>query len=366
MRDALRLAARGRGRTSPNPLVGAVIVKRGKVVGRGYHHRAGTPHAEIHALVDAGAAAAGSDVYVNLEPCAHHGRTPPCSDALIAAGVRRVFVGMVDPNPLVNGAGIARLRGAGIEVIEGVLGAACAAINEAFVTFIQRGRPHITLKSAITLDGRVASRSGHARWVSGPGARKAGHKLRNDLDAIIVGSGTLLADDPQLDCRDVRGGRDPIRVIFDSRLRTAPTARVVALAETSTAPTWVVTTRRAPASRARVLEARGVEILRVASKAGHVDVAAGLKALGDRGVVSALVEGGPTLAGALWTARCVDRLVTFIAPKVLGDPAALPMIAGPPAPTMASATEISEVSVRRVGSDIMIAGRVLWLDGEEG
>jgi diaminohydroxyphosphoribosylaminopyrimidine deaminase/5-amino-6-(5-phosphoribosylamino)uracil reductase len=366
MREALRLAARGRGRTSPNPMVGAVVVKRGRVVGRGYHRRAGTAHAEINALTDAGSRAAGADVYVNLEPCSHHGRTPPCTEALIAAGVRRVVVGIVDPNPLVNGAGLAKLRRADVEVVTGVLADECARLNEAFSLYIRQRRPHITLKSAITLDGRVASRSGHARWVSGAGARRASHKLRNELDAIIVGSGTALADDPQLDCRDIRGGRDPIRVVFDSRLELPTTARMIALGQHSNAPTWVVCAKRAPAARARALEAQGVRLFRVGTDKGHVRVDEALAALAAEGVVSALLEGGPTLSGAFWRAGCVDRLVAFVAPKLLADPQALPMIAGGAAPTMADATALDEVSVRKVGSDIMISGRVAWGDaGQE-
>ncbi|PID39779.1 MAG: riboflavin biosynthesis protein RibD [Deltaproteobacteria bacterium] len=364
MRQALRLAARGRGRTSPNPMVGAVVVKRGRVIGEGFHRCAGTPHAEINALAAAGARAAGADLYVNLEPCDHHGRTPPCTEALIAAGLRRVVVGIVDPNPLVNGVGLAKLRRAGIEVVTGVLADDCARLNEAFSLFIQRRRPHITLKSAITLDGRVAARSGHARWVSGPGARKASHKLRNELDAIIVGSGTALADDPQLDCREVRGGRDPIRVVFDSQLALSPEARMVALVERSSAPTWVICGKRASAAKARALESKGVRVFRVGTERGHVRVAQALTALAAEGVVSALLEGGPTLSGAFWRARCVDRVIAFVAPKLLADPQALPMIAAGPAETMADAVALEDVSVGRRGADIMISGRVAWNDGE--
>lgn len=359
LREALRLARRGLGRTSPNPLVGAVVVNKGEIVGRGYHRRAGTPHAEIHALVAAGKAARGGELYVNLEPCSHEGRTPPCADAIIAAGIRTVVVGMIDPNPLVDGRGVERLRAAGITVRTGVLQAECEALNAAFALFMRQRRPQVTLKSAITLDGHVATRSGHARWVSGPESRRLGHRLRDQHDAILVGSGTVLADDPQLDCREVRG-RDPVRVVFDSQLRTPVDARLVTLTATSKAPTWIVTGPRASARKAKELEAAGAQVLRVPTQRGRVDVAAALALLAERGIVSLLVEGGPTLAGALWQAQLVDRLVTFVAPKLLADPAALPMIAGAACPRMDGAVPLADIALTRAGADIVIRGRVDW------
>ncbi|MBW2732626.1 MAG: bifunctional diaminohydroxyphosphoribosylaminopyrimidine deaminase/5-amino-6-(5-phosphoribosylamino)uracil reductase RibD [Deltaproteobacteria bacterium] len=359
LREALRVARRGAGLTSPNPMVGAVLVKAGKVVGRGHHARAGASHAEIIALQKAGDAARGATLYLNLEPCAHQGRTPPCVDAVIAAEVARVVVGMIDPNPLVNGRGVRRLQRAGVEVRTGVLKDECEALNEAFISVIQRGRPLVTLKSALTLDGHVATRRGDSRWVSGSESREVGHQLRALHDVIMVGVGTVLADNPELTCRAARGGRDPIRVVLDSQLQTPPRAKIVRATEESTAPTLIITTRRSAVERAAALERAGAKVVRVKSRRGRVDLSAALEALKERGVLSVLVEGGPTLAGGLWKEQLVDRVETFIAPKVLGDAEALPMLFGAKARRMQDAVEI-ESSVRMVGDDVLISGRVRW------
>jgi diaminohydroxyphosphoribosylaminopyrimidine deaminase/5-amino-6-(5-phosphoribosylamino)uracil reductase len=362
MRLALRLAARARGRTSPNPLVGAVVVRGGRVVGRGYHRRAGTDHAEVVALRAAAGAGRGADLYVNLEPCAHVGRTGPCARCVIDAGVRRVVVGMRDPNPLVDGKGIRALRRAGIEVVTGVLEEQCRELNEAFACYITRHRPFVTLKSAITLDGRVATRGGDSRWVTGEAARLEGHRLRAWHDAIIVGVGTVLADDPELTCRGVRGGRDPLRVVLDTRLRTPPTARVVTAARRSSAGTWIVAGSHAPARRARALEEAGARVVRVrtSTAGGHVDLLAALELLAQNEITSVLLEGGPTLAGAFWRAGLVDRVTAFVAPRLLGDPRGLPMLgaSGPAVERMGEARGLAAVRVARVGEDVMITGRV--------
>ncbi len=338
--------------------VGAVVVKDGVVVGRGYHRRAGTAHAEVVALRRAGERARGGDLFVNLEPCNHVGRTGPCVASVVAAGVRRVVVGLRDPNPLVNGKGIRALQRARIEVATGVLEEECRRLNEAFACYITERRPFITFKAAITLDGRVAARSGDSRWVTGEEARLEGHRLRDANDVILVGVGTVLADDPTLTCRGVPRGRDPIRVVVDSRLRTPTTAKVVAAAAGSTAPTWIVTTHAAPQRRAAALEAAGAQVLRVDDEGGRVAPAALLRLLGERELMSVLLEGGPTLAGSFWSAGLVDRVVVFLAPKLLGDPRALPMLAGLPVAAMAGATRLLGVETRRVGEDLMVAGRV--------
>ena len=369
MAQALRLAGRARGRTSPNPMVGSVIVRGDEVVGRGYHRRAGEEHGEVAALRDAGEAARGAELYVTLEPCHHLGRTGPCTKAIMAAGIRRVVVGMRDPNPLVDGRGIKALRRKGIRVTTGVLEAECRRLNEGFLCFMGQGRPLVTLKAAITLDGRVAARTGDARWVTGPEARRQGHRLRDRSDVIMVGVGTVLADDPSLTCREVRGGQDPMRVVVDSRLRTPPDAKVVRAAAMSKAPTLIVTTEAAPKSRARALEAAGAEVLRLPAEVGargkrQVPLALMLEALAGREIVTVMLEGGPRLAGALWSQGLVDRLVAFVAPKVLGDPKALPMLDAGEVPLMAQATDLEQVEVRKVGDDIMIAGRVRHADGE--
>jgi len=366
MRLALRLARRARGRTSPNPMVGAVLTKGGEVVGRGYHRRAGTEHAEIRAIRDAGARAVGGTLYVNLEPCNHQGRTGPCARAIIDAGIRRVVIGMKDPNPLVNGKGIAALRRHGVEVVTGVLEQESRDLNEFFICFITKRRPFVTFKAAITLDGRVAARGGDSRWVTGEAARREGHRLRATHDAIMVGVGTVLRDNPTLTCREVRGGRDPVRVVVDSRLRTPVDSRVIRAAAGSPAPTLVMTTPGASRRRERALVAAGAAVLRVPGE-GRVAIPALVTALAERGVTSLLLEGGPTLAGSFWAAGVVDRVVAFLAPKLLADPRALPMLAGPPAGAMAAAVELARTRVRRVGNDIMISGApLLAAHGEEG
>lgn len=359
MRMALTLARRGRGRTSPNPLVGAVVVQRGRVVGVGYHRRAGADHAEVVALARAGTAARGAELFVNLEPCCHYGRTAPCTDAIVRSGVRRVVIGAIDPNPLVNGRGMEQLRRAGITVDHGVLGDECAALNEAFRCYIVEHRPFVTFKVAMTLDGRVATRNGHSRWVSSLDARRIGHRLRSYHDAIIVGIGTVLTDDPQLTCRGLRGGRDPVRVIVDSNLRTPCASRTVQLAgDESSAPTWVMSTRTAPAVRAQALEKAGARVISVASSRGRVRISSMLHHLARQGIVSALLEGGPTLAGSFWSAGLVDRVVAFIAPKLLGDADALPLLYGHGIRSMEQATRLTQVETRRVGEDLMLTGLV--------
>lgn len=358
MRMALRLAARARGRTSPNPMVGAVIVRRGRVVGRGHHARAGDAHAEVVAIADAGRAAHGADMYVNLEPCNHQGRTGPCARAIIEAGVSRVVVGMRDPNPLVNGKGIAALRRKGVRVTTGVLEAECRRLNESFSCYIVEGRPFVTLKSAVTLDGRVATRGGDSRWVTGEQARRRGHRLRATNDCIMVGVGTVLADDPTLTCRGVRGGRDPVRVVVDARLRTPPDANVVRAAGSSCAPTWIVAGARAPRTRAAALEAAGAVVLRMPGvRGGGLPLDRVLELLARRELASVLLEGGPRLAGSFWDAGLVDRVVAFVAPKILGDARALPMLRAAPVEAMEHATDLEELEVRRVGADIMVTGR---------
>jgi diaminohydroxyphosphoribosylaminopyrimidine deaminase/5-amino-6-(5-phosphoribosylamino)uracil reductase len=360
MRLALRQARRGRGRTYPNPHVGAVLVKNDRVVATGFHRAAGSDHAEVEALKRAGAEAAGCELFINLEPCNHHGLTGPCAEAVVLAGIKRVVVGMVDPNPLVNGRGLRRLRRAGIEVKHGVLERECCRENEAFFHFMTEGRPHVTFKTAVTLDGRVATRSGHARWVTGERARRAGHRMRAEHQAIVVGVGTVLADDPQLTCRGVAGGADPIRIVVDSDLRTPPRAQVVRAVERSRAPTWVVCTRRAAEQRAGRLRRAAAEIIPVGTKDGRVSIAGMLAALAKRKVISLLLEGGPTLAGSFWQARAVHRLVAFVAPKVLGDPAALPMLAGPAVERLGRAAQLEDLELRRVAPDVMLSARVRY------
>ena len=327
MRAALALARRGLGLTAPNPAVGCVIVREGRVVGRAVTAPGGRPHAETQALAMAGAAARGASAYVTLEPCSHHARTPPCTEALVAAGIARVVVAARDPDPRVDGAGIARLRAAGIAVEEGLLGAEAAALNEGFFSVVACGRPMLTLKLASTLDGRIATHAGAARWITGEAARRTAHLLRYRHDAVMIGVGTATADDPDLTCR-LAGMERPakVRVVVDSRLRTPLTSRLLATA--AAVPTWFLARDDADPTRRRAVEGAGAVVLSVAGSEAGVDLVAGLEALAERGVTRVLAEGGAGLAAGLLRAGLVDRLAWFHAPAVMGGdgwPAAAPL-----------------------------------------
>lgn len=317
MRAALSLARRGNGRTWPNPSVGCLIVKDGRVVGRATTAPGGRPHAEPQALAMAGTAARGATAYVTLEPCCFHGRTPPCTDALVAAGVARVVIGVRDPDPRVNGAGLARLSAAGIEVVEGVLADEAAEVVAGFVTRVLHGRPMVTLKLASTLDGRIATRAGESQWITGEPARRMAHALRGRHDAIMVGVGTVLADNPDLTCRIPGFKALPmVRVVADSHLRLPLTSRLVATA--AVAPTWVLCRGSADAHRATALEAAGVSVIRTGGSSAGIDLEAALLALAERGITRLLAEGGAQMAAALLRAGLVDRMAWFHAPSVMG------------------------------------------------
>jgi diaminohydroxyphosphoribosylaminopyrimidine deaminase / 5-amino-6-(5-phosphoribosylamino)uracil reductase len=327
MRAALGLARRGLGLTAPNPPVGCVIVRDGRVVARAVTAQGGRPHAEALALAMAGEAARGATAYVTLEPCCHHGKTPPCAEALIEAGIARVVIAVRDPDPRVDGAGIARLRAAGIVVEEGLLGAEAADLNEGFFSVITRGRPAVTLKLASTLDGRIATRAGESRWITGEPARKAAHLLRYRHDAVMIGVGTALADDPDLTCR-LPGMERPakVRVVVDSHLRTNLTSRLVATA--AAVPTWFLVRDDTDTARRHAVEQAGAVVLAVPGSDAGLDVAAGLEALAERGITRVLAEGGAGLAASLLRAGLVDRLAWFHAPSVMGGdgwPAAAPL-----------------------------------------
>jgi len=350
MRLALREARRGLGRTSPNPAVGAVLVKGGRVVGRGHHAQAGAPHAEVMAIREAGARARGADLYTTLEPCDHFGRTPPCSLAILEAGVRRVLSGSGDPNPRVNGRGIRRLRRAGVEVETGLLREDCDAINQPWFRFITTGRPHVTLKVAATLDGRIATASGDSRWVTGPQARAHVHRLRSAVDAVLVGSGTARADDPRLTARLPGGrGRDPIRVVLDSRLELPASLRL--FRQRSAAATLVAHVAGTPPGK----PPRGVEYLRCRVRRGRVDLPDLLSRLGKRGVTTLLVEGGAEVNRAFLDAGLVDQLLLFVAPKIAGG--GIAWLGGKGAGRMAEALPVLDLRIRRMGRDLVFSGR---------
>lgn len=317
MSAALALARRGLGNTWPNPAVGCVIVRNGRVAGRAVTAPGGRPHAEPQALAMAGTAARGATAYVTLEPCCHHGRTPPCTDALIAAGIARVVVGARDPDPRVDGQGLARLRAAEIEVEQGVLEEEANDVLAGFRQRITTGRPLVTLKLASTLDGRIATHAGESRWITGRPARRAAHALRARHDAILVGVGTVLADDPDLTCR-LPGCRPTpvVRVVADSHLRTPLTARLVATARET--PTWVLLRAGADPDRRRAFAEAGVHLLPVGGTPAGVDLQAGMTALGDAGITRLLVEGGAQIAAALLRDGLVDRIAWFHAPGVMG------------------------------------------------
>lgn len=350
MGAALVLARRGLGRTWPNPAVGCVLVRDGIVVGRGWTQPGGRPHAETEALRRAGPAAAGATAYVSLEPCSHHGRTPPCADALVAAGVVRVVVALEDPDPRVAGRGVARLRAAGIAVDGGLLADQAAALNAGFLMRLRAGRPLVTVKAATTLDGRIATHAGESQWITGPMARARGHRLRATHDAVAVGIETVLADDPMLDCRlPGLADRAPVRVVFDSRLRLPPSSRLVQTAARQ--PTWVLTTEAAPVNGRAALEAAGVRLLTVAEDtSGRVALDAALRALGDAGLTRLLVEGGGRLIGSLLAADVVDQLAWFMAPRVLGDEGR-PAVRGFRVDRLADCANFAALEWRPVGED---------------
>ena len=350
MRTALALARRAAGRTSPNPMVGAVVVRGGRVVGRGYHARAGADHAEVAALRQAGAAARGATLYVNLEPCSHFGRTPPCAGAVIDAGIARVVAGMMDPNPMVAGRGVEALREAGIRVDVPVREQECRRLNEAFVKHVTTGFPFVVLKLAASLDGRIATAAGDSKWVTGAAAREHVHRLRNQYDAVLVGSGTVLADDPQLTCR-VPGGRDPLRVVLDRRLRTPLTATLVN--QPAPEKTILVTARDAPEARRKRLEERGVQVWSFPVTRGRISFKRVLRKLGRAGVLSVMVEGGGVTAAGAMAEKVVDKVLCYYAPKFIGAEG-LPMMGDLGLARMRQCPQLGDAQVRRLGDDILV------------
>jgi diaminohydroxyphosphoribosylaminopyrimidine deaminase/5-amino-6-(5-phosphoribosylamino)uracil reductase len=358
MREALALGNRARGRVSPNPAVGALLVADGEVVGRGWTQPPGGAHAEVVALADAGDRARGATLYVTLEPCGHHGRTPPCADAVIAAGVARVVAAMADPNPLVAGGGLARLRAAGIEVTAGVEDAAARDAHAPFLHRLATGRPLVIAKYAATLDGRIATATGDSRWITGDAARLEAHRLRDRVAAIAVGAGTVLADDPLLTTRlpATEGApHHPLRVVVDGRGRSPLTARIFDPA--LPARTCVLTSDLAPATWRADLAARGVEVATL-GPGPRLPVAAILAHLGALGVDSLLVEGGGDLLGAFFDAGAIDRVVAFVAPVIVGGASAPGPVGGSGIAALRHAPRLTGMQVRQIGDDILIEGRV--------
>lgn len=347
MARALQLAARGLFTTSPNPRVGCVIVKNDEVIGEGWHQRAGTPHAEIHALSQAGYAARGATVYVTLEPCSHHGRTPPCAEALVSAGVARVVAAMRDPNPLVAGSGIDMLTLAGIAVETGLMEAEARALNPGFISRMTRQRPWVRLKTAATLDGKTALANGSSQWITGEAARADVQQLRARACAILTGSGTVCADNPRMTVRGIDTSRQPLRVIVDSGLRTPADAAIL--------PALVACNRADPAMRA-ALETAGADVVELPGAQGRVDLAALLTLLAQRGVNELHVEAGAALNGALLAAGLVDEWVAYVAPMAVGDDAR-GLFAMPALTVLSDAARFRLADVRQIGGDLRLTLR---------
>lgn len=357
MLQAIELAAKGRGRTSPNPMVGAVLVRDGYILAEGYHRRAGGPHAEVEALRKAGLSARGATLYINLEPCCHWGRTPPCTQAIIDAGVAQVFMAMLDPNPLVNGKGKAELEAAGIVTHVALCERQARRLNEAFIKHITTGRPFVTAKFAMSLDGKIATHSGESRWITGSVGRERAHTLRDASDAIMVGVNTVLADNPRLTTRlDKPDVHHPLRVVVDTRGRMPLEAQM--LTSGQPAHTLVTTTELMPEEKRRQLEERGARVLILPLKEGRVDLAALIDALGDMEVVSLLVEGGGTILGSLFSEGLVDKVLAFIAPKIIGGAEAPTPVEGAGIERVADALQLEDVEVERLGADILISGYI--------
>lgn len=355
MRRALTLAEAGLGLAAPNPLVGAVVLSPdGTVVGEGWHEGPGTDHAEVVALRAAGARAAGATVVVTLEPCSHHGRTPPCALALREAGVARVVAAVRDPNPLVDGRGLAMLAEAGIETSTGVLAEEAEQLNEGFLTFMRRGLPFVTLKTASSLDGRAAARDGSSRWITGPEARRDVHRLRASAGAVVVGAGTALADDPALTVRlDGYRGRQPLRVVLDSTGRTPATGRLF-----DGAASTLMATAAAPVEARRAWAAAGAEVWDLPPDDGGVSLAALVKGLGERRIHHVLIEGGPTLAWSALRDGLVDRWIAYVAPKAIGGAGAPSAVAGVGVARIEEAIGLEFERVERIGDDLKVVARV--------
>ena len=356
MRLAIKEARKGLGRTSPNPAVGAVIVREGEVVGKGYHHRAGMPHAEVEAFKEVGNRAPGDTLYVTLEPCNHFGKTPPCSELILKSGIKRVVVGMRDPNPLVTGGGCEFLEKKGLEVITGVLKDECIRLNEDFIKFVSTSRPFVMAKSAITLDGWTATSTRHSQWITNEKSRGFVHRLRDRVDAVMMGIGTVLADDPSMTARfKVKLGKDPIRIVVDTNFKTPLDAKV--MQNQSSAHTLIATSingdRRFQESGPHP---EGVETLVCPTIAGKIDLAALMEKLGEMSITSVLVEGGSMILGAMLRARLIDKCYVFIAPKILGGGDGVPMAAGVGPKTMEESLNLKNIKVRRFGDDVLISG----------
>lgn len=357
MEMALELAKKAMGRTSPNPMVGAVLVKNREVVGKGYHARAGTPHAEVMAIRDAGDKAKGAALYVTLEPCCHYGRTGPCTEAIIKAGIEKVVVAATDPNPLVAGKGIKRLREAGLDVVSGIMEEESLKLNEVFNKYITTKLPFVVAKVAMSLDGKIATKTGESQWITGPVAREKTHWLRDRYDAILVGVGTVIADNPSLTTRlPGKNGRDPVRIILDSNARTPPDCKM--LRQDSPVPTYIVVSKDADPVKTRELEQAGARVIWMDANPSGINLHKLLKWLGDVQITSLLVEGGAGIHGSFFSEGLVDKVAWFIAPKVIGGRDAPGPVGGQGIERLANALALDNIEISRCGEDILVEGYV--------
>ena len=362
MRKALKLARKGEGHASPNPMVGAVIVKEGRIIGEGYHACCGENHAEINAIAQSIETIAGADFYITLEPCTHYGKTPPCVDTLIEHKPGRVIIGSTDPNPIVAGQGINLLQNQGIETRVGVLEEECRLLNEKFFKFMTTGLPFITLKYAQTIDGRIATATGHSRWISSPVSRRYAHRLRGTHDAILVGSGTVLFDDPDLTVRLVKG-RNPLRVVLDSRLRIPLESRI--LQNQDQARTMVVTTKKAAKVKAKRLEDMGIELLFTnVTKKGEINLSELFLKLGQKGVTSLLVEGGSSVITSVLRERLADKLLVIIAPKIVGK--GIAGVGDLGITKMDQALSLFPIKYKKLGADLLMEANIAVESGYAG
>ncbi|MGC5326746.1 bifunctional diaminohydroxyphosphoribosylaminopyrimidine deaminase/5-amino-6-(5-phosphoribosylamino)uracil reductase RibD [Brevibacillus sp. SYSU BS000544] len=356
MRTAIELAKSTTGQTSPNPMVGAIVVKDGAIVGVGAHLKAGEPHAEVHALRMAGEKAQGATIYVTLEPCSHHGRTPPCVEAIIRAGISQVVVATVDPNPQVAGRGVKMLQEAGLDVRVGVLEAEAHELNEVFFHYITTGKPFVTVKTASTLDGKIATGSGNSKWITGEQAREEVHLMRHRHDAILVGVGTVIQDNPALTARVNEQGRQPVRVILDTHLRIPMTARVITNSE---APTWIITSKNASPERITALTSGHVHVIVLDSEA--VTIQAVLQVLGENGITSLFVEGGSAVNGSFLQEKAINKVISYLSMKLVGGALAPTAFGGEGYTTMNEAVRLNKVTVEQVSEmDWRVSGYPVW------
>ena len=355
MRRALTLAEKGIGYTNPNPLVGAVIVKNGEVIGEGYHMKYGGNHAEVNAFLNATQDVRDATLYVNLEPCSHFGKTPPCANAIVKKGIKKVFIGLMDPNPKVAGKGIEILRSNGIEVVVGLLEDECKKVNEIFLKYITTNIPFCILKTAMTLDGKVASYTGNSRWVTNGISRKYVHELRHKVSAIMVGIGTVITDDPKLNVRlEGKVTKNPIRIIVDSTGKIPLSSKVLNV--NLDTKTILATTKRASEDKLKILKEMGIEILIVPQKNNRVDLSYLMKALGERNIDSVLLEGGSNLNYSATQEGIVDKIITFIAPKIIGGASAKTPIGGKGIALMNDAIKVESMQIHKFGDDFMLEG----------